>query len=190
MAFSHQRQDGFISPYRPAPSDLLGSILSYIASSPTHSNPRAIIDLGCGDGRILIAALRSLPSIERAVGIDLDRALLERAREAAETEGFSDRFELMLGDIVGDEGVRMLGGDAEAEAEEREPTVRELMAASDVVFVYLLPEALKKLAERFVERLENGGMVVSVQWEVIGLERYLHAGGLKDGYHIYLKNTI
>jgi len=48
--------------------------------------PRDVVyDLGCGDGRIVIAAARQFGA--RGVGIDLDPNLIRSAREAAAREG-------------------------------------------------------------------------------------------------------
>lgn len=43
--------------------------------------PRRLLDLGCGDGRLTDLVLASRPSLERAVAVDRSPPMLERARD-------------------------------------------------------------------------------------------------------------
>jgi tRNA (cmo5U34)-methyltransferase len=45
------------------------------------AQPRSVLDLGCGDGRLAALVLESCPSIERVVAVDLSPPMLARARE-------------------------------------------------------------------------------------------------------------
>ena len=57
-----------------------------------------VYDLGCGDGRILIAAAEKYGC--RAVGFDLDPLRVAEARAAAEQHGVADRVTVELKDIL------------------------------------------------------------------------------------------
>lgn len=95
-----------------------------------------VYDLGSGDGRIVIAAARDYGA--RGVGIDIDPALVEEARENAENEGVSDRVAFIEGDLF--------------EADLREATV---------VTLYLLPEVNRRLRPKLFRELRPGTPVVS-----------------------------
>lgn len=43
--------------------------------------PRRILDLGCGDGRLLAAVLAARPSVEQAVALDVSEPMLVAARD-------------------------------------------------------------------------------------------------------------
>lgn len=58
---------------RIAGEDVLRSLLP--------KEPRSLLDLGCGDGRLAALVLASRPTIERAVIVDLSPPMLERANE-------------------------------------------------------------------------------------------------------------
>jgi tRNA (cmo5U34)-methyltransferase len=45
------------------------------------AEPRSVLDLGCGDGRLGALVLESCPAIDRVVGVDLSPPMLARARE-------------------------------------------------------------------------------------------------------------
>lgn len=65
--------------------------------------PPVLFDLGCGDGRLLIAAVRRDPSV-RCVGVERDPALVGRAAAAAARERLTaeqrSRLEFRLGDAL------------------------------------------------------------------------------------------
>jgi SAM-dependent methyltransferase len=56
-----------------------------------------VYDLGCGDGRIVIAAVRQ-PGV-RGVCVELDRGRMRWAREAAEEAGVSGLIRFVQGDL-------------------------------------------------------------------------------------------
>jgi len=57
-----------------------------------------VYDLGSGDGRVVIAAVRDFHA-RRAVGIEIDSKLVRESREAAEKAGVADRVEFIEGDL-------------------------------------------------------------------------------------------
>ena len=57
-----------------------------------------VYDLGCGDGRIVIAA--ALKFGARGVGVDIDAKLIEQANAAARVAGVSDRVRFSVQDAL------------------------------------------------------------------------------------------
>jgi SAM-dependent methyltransferase len=57
-----------------------------------------VYDLGCGDGRIVIAAAREFGA--RGVGVDIDPALVAKAQAAARTAGVQDRVAFRVEDAM------------------------------------------------------------------------------------------
>jgi SAM-dependent methyltransferase len=57
-----------------------------------------VYDLGSGDGRIVIAAVRDFGA-RRAVGIEIDPNRIEQSRKNAQKAGVTDRVELIQGDL-------------------------------------------------------------------------------------------
>jgi SAM-dependent methyltransferase len=56
--------------------------------------PKRIVDIGCGSGRLLIRCLTQLPETT-AVGIDLNAKACAQARAAAEVAGVQDRLTIL-----------------------------------------------------------------------------------------------
>lgn len=95
-----------------------------------------VIDLGTGDGRILIAAARDRGA--RGVGVDIDPVMIRRAQAAARRAGVADRVRFEVADLF-----EMSLGEA------------------DVVTMYLLPEVNLRLRPRLLAELRPGARVVS-----------------------------
>ena len=57
-----------------------------------------VYDLGSGDGRIVIAAVRDFRA-RRAVGIEIDPDLVRQSRKNAENAGVAERVEFIEGDL-------------------------------------------------------------------------------------------
>lgn len=98
-----------------------------------------VIDLGSGDGRIVIGAAKRGA---RALGIDIDPSLVARARENARAAGVADRTEFIAADLFETD-----------------------LAAASVITMYLLPEVNLKLRPRLLA-LKPGTRLVSHDWNM------------------------
>ncbi len=97
-----------------------------------------VYDLGCGDGKIVIAAARQYGA--RGVGIDIDPERIREANANARQAGVTARVTFILGDIFSDD-VKI--GDA------------------TVVALYLLPSLNERLRPKLWRELKPGTRVVS-----------------------------
>jgi SAM-dependent methyltransferase len=95
-----------------------------------------LYDLGCGDGRIPIAAAKEYGA--RAVGVDIDPQRVKEARENARNEGVADRVLILEGDLF-------------------ETDLRGATA----VTLYLLPDLNLRLRPKLLQELKAGTPIVS-----------------------------
>ena len=102
-----------------------------------------VIDLGSGDGRIVIAAARKFGA--RGLGVDLDASLVALSRERADEAG------------VG----------ALARFEERDVLKTDLSGAS-VVTIYLLPSLVDQLQPKLLGELQPGSRIVAHAFPMVG----------------------
>ena len=102
-----------------------------------------VIDLGSGDGRIVIAAAQKFGA--RGVGIELDGRLVEKSRENAREAGVAERVSFIEGDVLAND-----------------------ISQASVVTVYLLPFLIDKLQPRFLQELKPGTRVVSHAFGMVG----------------------
>ena len=137
---SHGREDAAdLAPYVPTPPEVVARMLEIGEVGPDD----VVYDLGCGDGRMVIAAAKTRGA--RGVGIELDEALLEECRAAAEREGVGKR-------------VRFLRLDA----------TKARLTEATVLLLYLLPESLETLEPVFERDLGPGVRIVSHDYKIPG----------------------
>jgi SAM-dependent methyltransferase len=80
-------------PYFPSTDEAVAGMLKLAGTSPND----VVYDLGCGDGRIVIAAAKEFGA--RGVGIEIDPAPLHMAAYNARRAGIEDRVRFVRGDI-------------------------------------------------------------------------------------------
>jgi len=99
-----------------------------------------VYDLGCGDGRIVIAAAKRGA---RGVGIDIDPKRIEEARANATEAGVTDKVTFLEQDLFASD-------------------IRE----ATVVTLYLLPSLNVKLRPMLMEQLRPGTRIVSHDFDM------------------------
>lgn len=134
-------------PYVPTPDDVVAAMLTQAEAGPGDIH----YDLGSGDGRIVISAVRDF-NVDRGVGIDLDPVRNEEAKKNAERAGVTDRVEFFEADIFEFD-----------------------FSKATVLTLYLLPEVNVKLRPRILNELAPGTRVVSHaftmgEWEADAVE--------------------
>ena len=85
---------GHVAPFLGTPAELIPALLD--AAGVTADD--VLIDLGCGDGRIVVEAARLRNC--RATGVERDDELVMRARERAEAAGLEERVRIERGDLA------------------------------------------------------------------------------------------
>ena len=126
-------------PFITTPDDVVYRMLQLADTSAAD----VVMDLGSGDGRIVIAAAQKFGA--RGVGIELDGALVQKSRDNARRAGVADRVSFVQGDVLASD-----------------------ISAASVVTVYLLPGLINKLQPRFLERLQPGTRIVSHAFTMTG----------------------
>jgi Methyltransferase domain len=150
---SHGREDAAdLAPFVPTPRPVVERMLVAAAVGPED----VVYDIGCGDGRMVIAAAKTYGA--RGVGIDIDAALIEECRAGAEREGVEGL-------------VRFLHMDA----------TKARLTEATVLALYLLPESLEALAPAFERDLRPGVRIVSHDYAIPGWEgRLVRTESLTD----------
>jgi len=148
-----QAQPVQLAPSTATPPDVVDRMLSL--AKVTQSD--VVYDLGCGDGRIVIAAAQKFGA--RGVGIDIDRGLIAKAEAAARAAGVSDRVTFEVQDAT---------------------TVD--VSRATVVTLYLLAASNLKLRPNLTKQLRPGSRIVSHNypmgdWEPNRVDTFVDAKG-------------
>ena len=119
-------------PYEPTPPAVVERMIDL---AEVHSGD-VVYDLGCGDGRIVIAAVRRRGV--RGVCVEIDPDLVQKSRENAKAAGVADRIQFVEGDLF-----------------------EAPIADATVVTLYLWPHVNLRLRPRLLAELKPGTRVVS-----------------------------
>ncbi len=125
------REPDYDVPYVPTPDAVVDAMLDMGAVRPGET----LIDLGSGDGRIVLAAARRGAA---ASGVEIDPALVERARRNAQLHALEDRARFSRADLFD-----------------------VPLAQADVVTMYLLPRINLALRPRLLTQLRPGARIVT-----------------------------
>lgn len=137
-AAAQHKQVDLDTPFVTTPANVVQAMLD-VANVGSGD---ALIDLGSGDGRIVIAAAKRGAD---AVGIEIDPMLVERSREQAKREGVDARARFVAQDLFETEFSRY-----------------------DVVTMYLLPDVNAKLSPKLFSTLKPGARIVSHDYDLGG----------------------
>jgi len=124
-------------PYVQTPDKVVEGMLELAAARSGDY----LIDLGSGDGRIVITA--ALKRGTRGLGIEIDPRLVEKSRAAAKQLGVSGRTDFVVQDLF-------------------ETDIR----TADVLTMYLLPDVNLALRPRILAQMKPGARVVSHDWDM------------------------
>ena len=129
--------EGLDVPYVPTPPEIVKGMLKLAGVKKGDF----VIDLGCGDGRIVVAAASDFGA--RGMGYDLNPQRIKEANENAQKAGVQGRVRFVEKNLF--------------EADIHEATVLTL---------YLLPSVNEKLKPRILAELRPGTRVVSHSFDM------------------------
>ncbi len=146
-------------PYVPTPHDVVRAMLRLAGAGPDD----IVYDLGCGDGRILVIAVKEF-GVKKAVGIEIRDTLYEEALRNIRSAGVDDRAHVIKADFF--------------EVDISEATI---------VTLFLLTSVNNRLKPKLEKELRPGARVVSHEFTIPGWrpERTEH---VRDSN--YLTHTI
>src|SRR4051794_21056242 len=129
---SGQQEVDIHAPYVTTPLPIVDAMLKLAGTRKSD----VVYDLGCGDGRIVIAAAKQYGA--RGVGVDIDPERIQEARANAKREGVESLVRFTAQDVF--------------DMDFREATV---------VALYLLPDMHRKLSPKLQQDLRPGARIVT-----------------------------
>ena len=126
-------------PYVPSPQSVVSDMLRYADVGPADF----LIDLGSGDGRIVLTAAKVFGA--RGFGVEIKDELVKKSNEAAKNEGLADRVKFMKQDLF-----------------------KTDMSQATVITMYLLPDTVNLLKDKFLQELKPGTRIVSHDYPLTG----------------------
>jgi ubiquinone/menaquinone biosynthesis C-methylase UbiE len=128
-----------LAPFVASPARVVDRMLSLASIRPGET----VYDLGCGDGRVLIAAVKNYKA--KAVGVEISPKLVAEAQERIRKEGVASEARVVEGDLLTTD-----------------------LTGADVVVIYLATSLNQELRPRMEKFLRPGARVVSHDYAVPG----------------------
>ena len=126
-------------PYVPSPQSVVSDMLRYADVSAEDF----LIDLGSGDGRIVLTAAKVFGA--RGFGVEIKDDLVKKSNEAAKNEGLAERVKFMKQDLF-----------------------KTDLSQATVITMYLLPDTVNLLKDKFLSELRPGTRIVSHDYPLTG----------------------
>jgi uncharacterized protein (TIGR03000 family) len=126
--------DRFVIRFVPTPDEVVEAMCKIAKVGKGD----VVYDLGCGDGRIVISAVKDFGA-KRGVGVDLDPERVKESKESAKKAGVADRIEFRRGDVL---------------------NIRDLSEAN-VVMLYMGEDVNLRLRPILKKTLKPGSRIVS-----------------------------
>ena len=125
--------------YEPSDTDVVQAMLRLANVNAGD----VVYDLGCGDGRIVISAVRQFENV-RGVCVDIDPQRIAESRENARLAGVADRIQFRNQDLLATD-----------------------IRSATVVMLFLSPELNLRVRPKLLRELRPGTRVVS-HWHDMG----------------------
>ncbi|MGH8726071.1 MAG: SAM-dependent methyltransferase [Burkholderiales bacterium] len=128
-------------PYVPSPQSVVSDMLRYA----DVGSDDFLIDLGSGDGRIVLTAAKVFGA--RGFGVEIKDELVKKSNETAKSEGLADRVRFLKQDLF-----------------------KTDLSQATVITMYLLPDTVNLLKDKFLAELRPGTRIVSHDYPLTGWE--------------------
>ena len=139
LTYSSRKVAPDLAPFYPTPMVVVDKMLKMAELTSDD----VVYDLGCGDGRIVIAAAAEFGA--RGVGVEYDPEVAQRAIDNVRNADLEARVEIIVGDAM-----------------------KVDVSPATVVTLYLLPESNLKLRPILEASLAPGSRVISHDWDMEG----------------------
>ena len=126
-------------PYVPSPQSVVTDMLKLAGVSERDF----VIDLGSGDGRIVLTAAKVFGA--RGFGVEIQDKLVKLSNEAAQREGIADRVKFITQDLF-----------------------KTDISQATVLTMYLLPNTVNMLKDKLLAELRPGTRILSHDYPLAG----------------------
>lgn len=126
-------------PYVPTPQLVVDEMLKLAGVTAKDF----VIDLGSGDGRMILTAARNFKAL--GLGVDIDAKLVELANKQAKADGLADRAKFIEQDMF-----------------------KADVGKASVVTLYVMPDFMEKLRPKLLSELKPGARIVAHDYYMSG----------------------
>jgi hypothetical protein len=137
--YGAEKQPVDAGPYVPSPTSVVSDMLKLADVGPNDF----VIDLGSGDGRIVLTAAKVFGA--RGFGVDIKEKLVKEANDSAKLQGIADRASFAVQDLF-----------------------KTDIGKATVLTMYLLPNTVNMLKDKLLTELKPGTRILSHDYPLAG----------------------
>jgi ubiquinone/menaquinone biosynthesis C-methylase UbiE len=137
--YGAEKQPIDAGPYVPSPTSVVSDMLKLAEVGPKDF----VIDLGSGDGRIVLTAAKVFGA--RGFGVDIKEKLVKEANDSAKLQGIADRASFAVQDLF-----------------------KTDISRATVLTMYLLPNTVNMLKDKLLSELKPGTRILSHDYPLSG----------------------
>jgi hypothetical protein len=126
-------------PYVPTPQRVVDEMLKLAGVTANDF----VIDLGSGDGRVILTAAQKFKA--HGLGVDIDKGLVASSNKQAKVDGVEDRAKFIDQDMF-----------------------KADISKASVVTLYVLPDFMEKLRPKLISELKPGARIVAHDYYMSG----------------------
>lgn len=130
-------EDAKLAPFLPTSQSGIDKALEFLEVGPSDT----LVDLGCGDGRLIVTAAQRFGT--RCVGVEYDPKFVTRAAERVEAAGVQHLVTVLHADALTFD-----------------------FSDASVVFIFLTPKGLAKIGERLVQAYHRGARIAAYMFSI------------------------
>lgn len=130
-----------LAPYNPTNIEAIETALDLLNIQDND----IVYDLGCGDARFLVQAWKRSQHI-RAIGVEYDAAIYQKAIKLLHENNLQDSIQVLHDNVLNID-----------------------VSDATALFVYLVPDGMKKMREALINAIERGARVVTYVFSIPNL---------------------
>jgi len=159
LAQDSLKTKNMMAPYVSSPLNVVDKMLAAASLRPGET----LYDLGCGDGRVVVAAAQKFKA--RAIGVEISERRVKEANENIKRAGVENLASIVHADLM-----------------------NVNLAPANVVTIYLLRDSNDILRPKLEKSLRAGTRVISHDYEIRGWKptSVEHADSNRRGHNIYV----
>jgi len=133
-------------PYLATPIHVIESIFKFLNEKNLIKKGQKFVDLGSGDGRVIIFASEFYSLI--SLGLEIDINLIKTTESEIERKNLSDLCKIKEADLFNYD-----------------------ISDMDIVFCFFIPSNYKYCAH-VIEMIKSGGLIINIRWDLKKFRKY------------------
>ena len=148
------RQELIVCPFLSSTPQVVQDIINLIENNEIYiTNDDIILDLGCGDGSVLIGLLKQKQIYCKCIGVEIDNILCKTAIRKISDENLNGYINIIEGDIINTELYNLNKG--------------------TIIFTFLVPSCQEIVSKLLKKQCKKGVYIIAYKFELPKIDGWI-----------------